>query len=95
MKEYIAVDGDETGLWDGFAYLICGNKGKTILVTAYGDENDKFVSLNDLLKEIEYDSKIDMPPIVIVEDYFNGTIYRYNNYGDGKWWRCGETRGYA
>lgn len=91
----VKVDGNEVGLWDGFAYVICDNKGKSICVTAMGDENDKFVSLNDLLKDIGYDKEIDSSVIVIIEDFLEGKVYRYNNYGDYSWYECGETRGFA
>ena len=88
------VDGKTTGTYDGICYIISGNKGKTIYVTAMGDENDKFVSLDDCRLAIGCGDDDDTV-IVIIEDALDGYVYRYNNYGDKSWYRCGETRGYA
>ena len=89
------VDGDKTGTYDGFLYILCGDVGNTIIVTAMGDENDRFYSLNDCLKEIEYDYNSCNTVIVIIEDMTNGKVYRYNNYADSSWYEVGETEGYA
>lgn len=89
------VDGKKTGTYDGFVYIICGDKGKTICVTANGDENDKFVCLNDCIEIIGCDKEDTFSLIVIIEDYLNGTVYRYNNYGDNCWYEVGKTEGYA
>lgn len=89
----VKVDGDTVGTWDGIIYVVCGEKSRTIFVTAIGDDNDKFITLNDILKEIDcntYDY-----PLVIIEDALSGNVYRYNNYGDNSWWKVGETKGYA
>lgn len=87
------VDGKTTGTYDGILYIISGNKGKQIIVSASGDETDRFVSLDDCLAEIGCDK--DKTAIVIVEDYTHGYLYRYNNYGDKSWYQCGETEGFA
>jgi hypothetical protein len=87
------VEGNTTGTWDGFIYIISGDKGKTIIVTSSGDCNDKFLSLNDCLAHINCDEND--TAIAIIEDYLNGTVYRYNNYGDKSWYVCGHTCGFA
>lgn len=87
------VDGNTTGTYDGFLYIISGDKGKTICITANGDENDRFVSLNDCLAEIGCDK--DDTAIVIIESFLQGWVYRYNNYGDQSWYECGITGGFA
>ena len=87
------VDGNTTGTYDGILYIISGDKGKTIIVTADGTENDRFVSLNDCLTEIGCAE--DETAIVIIEDYMHGKVYRYGNYEKGVWYECGETEGFA
>lgn len=87
------VDGKTTGTYDGFLYIISGDKGKTICVTADGTETDRFVSLNNCLAEVGCAE--DETAIVIIEDFTHGYVYRYNNYGDKAWYRCGETEGFA
>lgn len=89
----IKVDGNHTGTYDGILYIMSGDKCKRLCVTASGDENDRFVSLNDCLTEVGCDD--DDTAIVIVEDYLHGYVYRYNNYDDKSWYRCGETEGFA
>ena len=87
------IDGNTTGTYDGIMYIFSGDKGKELCVTASGDENDRFVSLNDCLAEIGCGA--DDTALVIIEDYTKGYVYRYNNYGDKRWYRCGETEGFA
>lgn len=90
------VDGNEVGTWDGFIYIIWGDKAKTICHTANGDESDIFISLNDCLNLIGFDDKSEwLNLIVILEDFTRGTVYRYNNYGDKYWYECGYTDGFA
>ena len=72
------VDGN-TGIYDGIIRIICGNKGKTIYLTAWGDENDEFITLDDCLKLIEYDDGV---CIVMFDDWTSGKIYQYGNYGE-------------
>ena len=87
------VDGNTVGTYDGIIYIISADKGKTIIVTASGDETDRFFSLNDCLAEIGCGE--DETAIVIIEDYLHGFVYRYNNYNDKSWYQCGETEGFA
>lgn len=87
------LDGDTVGIWDGIAYIIWNNKGKTIYITAMGDESDKLFTLNDCLKAIGYDG--DGSVLVILEDALHGTVYRYGNYLDKAWCEVGTTIGYA
>ena len=89
------VDGNKTGTWDGFVYIICEDKGKTVCVTAMGDENDEFVCLNDCLTLIDYNEETDASLIVIIEDWTSGKVYRYNNYNDKSWYEVGATEGFA
>ena len=86
------VNGNVVGTYDGIIRIICGDKGKTIYLTAMGVENDRFVSLNDCLKEIGYDGNGVV--VVIIDDFMCGKVYHYNNYG-GAWFKYGETRGFA
>ena len=88
------VDGNTTGTYDGIVYIICGNVGKQIIITASGDDNDKFFRLNDCLSEIGCDEE-EGSCLVIIEDYTKGKVYRYNNYGDKSWYECGLTEGFA
>ena len=87
------VDGNNTGIWDGFCYIIWGDKGKTICKVASGDETDTFLSLNDCLKEIGYNGY--GVCIVIFEMALSGQVYQYGNYGDGCWYEHGKTQGFA
>ncbi len=87
------VDGNKTGTWDGIIHIICNDKGKRMCVTATGDETDRFVCLNDCLKEIGYSGN--GSALVVIEDYTKGKVYRYNNYGDNAWYECGRTEGFA
>jgi hypothetical protein len=91
------VDGNEVGTWDGFIYIIWGDKARTICHTASGDESDTFISLNDCLTLVgfaEGEESLDNV-IVILEDFMRGTVYRYNNYDDNAWYECGYTEGFA
>lgn len=86
------VDGNEVGTYDGFVYIISEYKYKKIIIVADGTEDDRFLSLNDCLKEIDYDGFGVV--LVILEDALRGKIYQYGNYG-AEWYEHGETRGYA
>ena len=87
------VDGDMIGTYDGVIRVLWENKGKTIYLTASGCEDDRFISLNDCLKEIEYNGK--GVCIVIIDDTFSGKCYQFGNYEDNCWYEYGETMGYA
>lgn len=87
------VDGNTTGTWDGFLYIISENKCKTICITAHGTEDDQFITLNDCLSEIGYEEGDTV--IVIIENLLKGKVYRYNNYMDNSWYEYGTTEGYA
>lgn len=91
------VDGNEVGAWDGFIYIIWGDKARTICHTANGDESDTFISLNDCLTLVGFaeGNEILDNVIVILEDLMRGTVYRYNNYCDKSWYECGYTEGFA
>ena len=85
------VDGNEVGTYDGFVYIIGENKYKKFILVAEGTEDDRFLSLNDCLKEIDYDGGV---VLVIFENACSGKIFQYGNYG-AEWYEHGETRGYA
>ena len=93
----VKVDGNGIGTWDGFIYIIWGDKARTICHTANGDENDTFISLNDCLEIIGYKNGEEILDnvLVILEDFTRGKVYRYNNYGDNGWYECGYTYGFA
>ena len=86
------VDGNKTGTYESVIRIIYGNKGKTIYLIANKYENNKFISLNDCLKEIDYNGYGIV--VVIIDDYMQGKVYIYGNYGKD-WYEYGETRGYA
>ena len=90
MKE---VNGNKIGIWDGIAYIICDDIGKTIIKVANGKNTDSFLSLNDCLDKIDYDGYGVVT--VIIEEPTSGKVYRYNNYNDKKWYNHGTTNGYA
>lgn len=92
---YEEIDGSQEGTWDGIIIILWEGeetKAKQIVLTADGTEYDRFISLNDCLKEIGYDGKGVVR--VIIEDALEGYIYTYGNYG-AKWYRTGTTVGYA
>lgn len=95
-KMYEQVDGNEVGTWDGFITIFCGTDENARIIrfihTANGDDNDKFITLEDCRKMIggnKYNSVT-----VIFEDWTHGEIYNYGNYGKC-WVKTGETIGFA
>ena len=90
---HIIVDGKETGTWDGIIYVFCEERAKRIILTASGDQSDRFLSLDDCLDEIG--CKETESAIVIIEDSLHGDVYRFGNYADRSWYKVGETVGYA
>ena len=89
------VDGNNEGCYDGVVRIMCENKGCTKYLVAMGCEDDVFFSLNDCLKEVCYDREEGGVVIVIIDNALQGDVYKYNSYGDGKWYKYGETGGYA
>lgn len=89
------VDGNTVGIWDGIIRIICGNKAYTEYLVAQGTDYDKFISLNDCLKLIEYDEDKDGVVIVIFDDLTHGEVYSYGNYLPKCWYQYGDTQGYA
>lgn len=92
MKE---VDGNTTGIWDGYVTIFCGeNENAKIIrfiLTAMGTSDDQCVTLEDCRKMIGEE----LPITVMFEDLTKGAIYRYGNYSDNKWYKIGETVGYC
>lgn len=89
------VDGNEVGTWDGIITIFTGYgknaKIKRFILTADGTENDRFITLEDCRKMIgETESTI----TVIFDDWLQGEVYNYGNYGD-IWWQVGITQGFA
>lgn len=93
--EYGYVDGDMTGTWDGIIKIVSKSNGKEICKVAMGDESDTFLSLNDCLKEIEYNPNTDGTVTVIIDSCLAGDVYIYGNYVKGQWYRYGRTMGFA
>jgi hypothetical protein len=89
------VDGNQIGLYDGIVTIFCGYdsnaKIKRFMLTAFGTDDDKYITLNDCRKMI---GEPDCAVTVIFEDYLLGEIYNYGNYGK-KWWQVGDTCGFA
>ena len=85
------VDGS-TGIYDGYVRIICGEKAKTICLTAQGTDDDRIITLDECLELIGYDGT-DMC-IVIFDDWTHGEIYQYGNYG-AYWTTYGTTQGFA
>lgn len=52
-------------------------------------EFDDYITLKEIAEQVKF-------PVRVIMDYgLNGKIYEYNNYGDGKWYLYGITKGYA
>lgn len=67
-------------------------------VTPYIAENEKYYqpTFRELFTEIENEEKDTISHCMIIAEIgLQGTIYRYNNYGDNRIYECGTTRGYA
>ena len=71
---------------DGIVYIIEEEKTTKIILNA---EFDNPISLEDIAQKY--------PKVVIVlfEDFLNGKVFRYNNYGKGEWCLVGRTIGFA
>ena len=98
---YEQVDGNKVGTWDAFITIFSGtDEGARIMrfiLTANGDDNDKFITLEDCRKmfEQEYEQETDCLSIYVwFDDWTHGEIYNYGNCG-AKWYKTGETIGFA
>lgn len=91
------VDGDTTGIYEGFVHIVHGFEGDTF-ATAFIvlAEDKRFVTLNECLNILK-ESGIEEPMTIVVafESATHGEIYKYNEYRDKKWRVAGYTRGYA
>lgn len=93
------IDGKHECMWDGIITIFKGfddkAKIKRIILTAFGDDNDKCITLDDCLTLIGYKGyhNDDDCVTVIFEDAMDGTIYNYGNYG-AYWTKIGTTQGY-
>lgn len=95
------VSGDETITYDGVIRIVWGKKAKTLILSAQGVPEDKYISLNDCLKKIGYigfkeclKKKISTTVLVFFETFTSGEIYAFGQYG-GFWTEYGNTRGFA
>lgn len=53
------------------------------------DGEIEYLTLKEIVEQVKF-------PVRVIMDYgLNGKIYEYNNYGDGKWYLYGITKGYA
>lgn len=86
------VSGDFICTFDGIVRIICGDKGKTLVFSGDGYQDNRFVCLNDCLDLIGYDGNGTV--VVIVDEPLSGKVYMYGNYSD-YWYEYGETRGFA
>ena len=100
-KMYEQVDGNKVGTWDAFITIFSGTDDNARIIrfihTANGDDNDKFITLEDCRKmfEQEYGQEADCLSIYVwFDDWTHGEIYNYGNYG-AKWYKTGETIGFA
>ena len=89
----VLVDGKEVGTWDGIVHIFCCGRAKQIILTANGDESDRFLSLDDCLDEIECDKENEYA-IVIIEEGLHGDIYKFGQYSNREWHKCGSTCGF-
>lgn len=98
---YEQVDGNKVGKWDAFITIFSGTDENARIIrfihTANGDDNDKFITLEDCRKMFEdkYGKEEDRRPIYVwFDDWTHGEIYNYGNHG--KYWeKIGETIGFA
>ena len=91
------VDGDTTGIFDGFVRIFHGFEDDTFAtVFIVSAEDERFVTLNECLNILK-ESGIEEPMTTVVtfESATHGEIYKYNEYRDKKWRAAGYTRGYA
>ena len=86
------VNGDFICTFDGIVRIIWGDKGKTLVFSGDGYQDNRFVCLNDCLGLVGYDGNGTV--VVIVDEALSGKVYMYGNYGD-YWYEYGETRGFA
>ena len=89
----VLVDGKEVGTWDGIVHIFCCGRAKQIILTANGDESDRFLSLDDCLDEIECDKENECA-IVIIEEGLHGDVYKFGQYSNREWYKCGSTCGF-
>ncbi len=89
----VLVDGKEVGTWDGIVHIFCCGRAKQIILTANGDESDRFLSLDDCLDEIECDKENEYA-IVIIEEGLHGDIYKFGQYSSREWHKCGSSCGF-
>ena len=98
---YEQVDGNKVGTWDGFITIFGGTDENAriirFILTANGDGNDKFITLEDCRKMFEqkYGKETDCLSIyVCFNDWTHGDIYNCGNHGN-RWEKIGETIGFA
>jgi hypothetical protein len=92
------IDGDKIGLQEGFIYIIknshtsSGEDITTAKRICLVWEMDRYITLNDCLKEVDYKDGDSVMVIMEVENH--GEIYAYGNYSEKKWNIRGTTTGF-
>ena len=95
MEYGTVVNGKEVGTYDGIVRIIWNGVCKTVILTANGDGDDRFLSLDDCLDLVEYNEDYEPTVLVIIEDWTHGDIYRYGAYSEKVWEYHGMTKGFA
>ena len=94
MSELIfkAIDMNDTALSDGIATIVFDDKCIEKIIDAEYDAYLDFQEVLDIAKRNGYTEGV---ILLICEDLLTGSVYKYDNYCDGKWYRVGTTCGYA
>lgn len=79
-------------LYDGIAKIVFEDKCLTEYVDFEYDEPLKFAKVLEIAKSNGYANGC---ILLICENHYEGYVYRYGNYTDGKWWQIGTTCGFA
>ena len=83
---------NDTALSDGIAMIIFDDKCITKYIDAEYDAYLDFQEALDIAKRNGYTEGV---ILLICEEALKGSVYRYNNYCDGRWHQTGATYGYA
>jgi hypothetical protein len=82
----------DIALYDGIAYIIFDNKCIEKIIDAEYDEPLTLEKVIEIAKIYGYEAGL---ILLICEYAFNGFVYKYGNYNNGKWYQVGTTCGYA
>lgn len=92
LYEVGSIPDDEVLFCDGILYIIChdlDNGALSIGKQTLDPQYDEPISLADIAE------RYPNIEILIHESWFNGEVFRYNNYGKNEWVQTGQTRGFA